>query len=104
MAEAERLVRFTLLGQEHALYTAASDEEMAAILDLVRSLTEAGSANMTGTLPIGKIAVLACLSIASRYVRLEREFAAYRQDSEGRLARLTEQIRAGLTDERSAGE
>jgi hypothetical protein len=95
----ERLVKFTLLGQEHALYTAASDEEMAEILALVRSLTETGSANHPGTLPIGRIAVLACLNIASRYVRLEREYAAYRLDSERRLGRLNEQISAGLQGE-----
>ncbi|WP_457575744.1 cell division protein ZapA [Desulfomarina sp.] len=96
MSEKERLVRFELMGQEYAFYTGASEEEMESILSLVRSLVKPGPAGASGTLPVSKIAILACLNIASRYVKLKQEFKEYREDSEQRIARLNEKIGAGL--------
>lgn len=96
MADTERLVEFELLGQEFKFYTAASEEEMRSILALVRPLVETDSTKSTGTLPVGKIAVLACLNIASRYVKLQKEFENHRMDSEQKYAQLCEQIRSGL--------
>ena len=40
MAEQERLVRLTLLGQDYTFYTGASEEEMEKILDLVKKMFE----------------------------------------------------------------
>ncbi|GAB6192817.1 cell division protein ZapA [Desulfocastanea catecholica] len=99
MSETERLVRFELLGQEYKFYTASSDEEFRSILSLVRQLVEAGSPQTTGTLPVGKVAIMACLNIASRYVKLAQEFEAYKRDSEERIVRLNEEIRARLLAE-----
>lgn len=96
MSETERLVKFELLGQEFTFYTAASEEEMESILTLVRQLVESGSGSVTGTLPVGKIAIMACLNIASRYVKLEQEFEDYKKDSEARMVDLSEEIRARL--------
>jgi cell division protein ZapA (FtsZ GTPase activity inhibitor) len=96
MSEKERLVRFELLGQEYAFYSAASEEEMTSILALVRQLVENGSAHSTGTLPVGKLAIMSCLNIASRYVKLKQEFKEYKEDSEQRINKLTEEIRAAL--------
>jgi cell division protein ZapA len=96
MAENERMVAFELLGQEYKFYTAASEEEMKSILTLVRQLIEDGSAQATGALPVGRVAILACLNIASRYVKLEQEYADFRRDSELRIVRLNEDIRARL--------
>ncbi|BCL59873.1 hypothetical protein DGMP_05660 [Desulfomarina profundi] len=96
MSEKERLVRFELMGQEYAFYTGASEEEMESILSLVRSLVKPGPAGGSGTLPVSKIAILACLNIASRYVKLKQEFKDYREDSEQRIARLNKKIGAGL--------
>lgn len=96
MTDTERLVTFEILGQEYKFYTGASEEEMESILALVRPLVETGSANAVGTLPVGKIAVLACLNIASRYVKLQCEFDEYRQKSEQRLGRVNAEIRANL--------
>ncbi len=93
MAESERLVNVQLLGHEFRFYTASSEEEMAAILRLVKDSVNVEPNQKTGTLAMGKIAVLACLNIASRYVRLEKEFEMYRQDSEDRLRELTNDIR-----------
>jgi cell division protein ZapA len=96
MANSERLVKFELLGQEYKFYTAASEEELKSILSLVRQLVENSSAQVTGTLPVGRVAILACLNIASQYVKLKQEFDDYRWDSEQRMVRLSEEIRARL--------
>lgn len=99
MSETERLVRFELLGQEYKFYTASSEEEFRSILSLVRQLVETGSPQTSGTLPVGKVAILACLNIASRYVKLTQEFEVYKRDSEERIVRLNEEIRARLLAE-----
>ncbi|MFW2367866.1 MAG: cell division protein ZapA [Desulforhopalus sp.] len=96
MSETERLVQFELLGQEFKFYTAASEEEMQSILSLVRQLVESGSDSVTGTLPVGKIAIMACLNLASKYVKLQQDFDDYRRDSEDRMIGLSEEIRARL--------
>ena len=96
MTDSERLVKFELLGQEYKFYTAASEDELQSILALVRQLVETGSNRSAGTLPVGKIAVMACLNIASRYVQLERDFEDYRRESEDRLMKINEAIRTHL--------
>ncbi|MCP3892423.1 MAG: cell division protein ZapA [Desulfobulbaceae bacterium] len=98
MADTERLVEIELLGQGFKFYTASSDEEMRSILKLVRQLVETDNKS-AATIPVGKVAVLACLNIASRYVKLEQEFEGYRRDSDERLMRLNDEIRAGLLKE-----
>ncbi|OEU54609.1 MAG: hypothetical protein BA862_06730 [Desulfobulbaceae bacterium S3730MH12] len=99
MSDKERLVRFELLGQEHAFYTAAPEAEMESILTLVRSNVGTDSPNIAGTLPVSKVAVLACLNIASLYVKLEQEFEEYKHNSQTRIVRLNEEIRAKLSAE-----
>ena len=99
MTDTERLVKFELLGQEYKFYTAASEEDLRLILSLVRQLVESGSGQSTGTLPVGRIAIMACMNIASQYVKLKQEFEDYRWDSEQRMIRLSEDIRAKLLAE-----
>ncbi len=99
MSNTERLVKFELLGQEYKFYTAASEEELKSILSLVRQLVENGSTKTTGTLTVGRVAIMACLNVASQYVKLKQEFDDYRWDSEQRMVRLSEEIRAKLLSE-----
>jgi cell division protein ZapA len=100
MSDKERLVKFELLGQEYKFYTASSEEELRSIYALVRQLVEAtGSSQTTGSMLVSRVAVLACLNIASRYVKLQQEFDEYRWDSEQRIIRLSEEIRAKLLSE-----
>jgi cell division protein ZapA (FtsZ GTPase activity inhibitor) len=99
MSDTERLVKFELLGQEYKFYTAASEEELKSILSLVRQLVENSSAQATGTLLAGRVAIMACLNIASQYVKLKQEFDDYRGDSGQRMVRLSEEIRAKLLTE-----
>ena len=92
MSESERLVKFNLLGQDFAFYTAASEEEMAEILDLVQQQVNEGNSEDGKTIPVTKLAVMACLNLASRYVRIKRDFDDYRLGSEARINILCEKI------------
>ena len=94
MAETERLVKIEILGQEHAFYTAASDEDLRSILSMVRQLVE----NNAGQ-PPGKVAILACLNIASRYVKLKQDYEKLVIESEERLLRINEKIQSSLVGE-----
>ncbi len=97
----ERLVRFKLIGQEFAFYTSAPEEEVDEIISMVTDLVHENSSSVAkGSIPVGKVAVLASLNIASRYVELKRDFAQYKRDTEERLLKLGEQIGGLLkTDE-----
>ncbi|BHH84152.1 cell division protein ZapA [Desulforhopalus sp. 52FAK] len=99
MSNSERLVEFELLGQEYKFYTGASEEEMQAILSLVRRLVETEPKTTVGTLASGKKAILACLNIASRYVKLQQEFTDYKESTEKRISGLSDEIRKGLSAE-----
>ena len=99
----ERLVRFQLLGQEYSFYTGAPENEVADVLDLVRELIEENMSGPSGSIPVGKVAVLVSLNIASRYFELKSKFDAYRADTEQRIASLTSQIDSGLSPEKGEG-
>ena len=92
MPELERLVRFKLLGQEYSFYTGASEAELDSIFALVRSLIEENIGGSKGTLPVSKVAILACLNIASRYVQLQQEFDDYKEEVERRAGTLSDKI------------
>ncbi len=100
MSDKERLVRFTLLEQEYAFYTGASEEEMGKILSLVRKLVEEGSGGPKGTIPASKVAIMACLNIASRYIKLKQDFDDYKEGSGTRVCNLIDQIDAALLSEK----
>jgi len=100
MSDKERLVRFTLLGQEYTFYTGASEEEMDEILGLVKKLVEEGS-SARGTIPASKVAILACLNIASRYIKLREDFERYKVENEMRACNLIDQIDASLAPEKN---
>ncbi len=96
----ERLVRFQLLGQEYSFYTGASENEVTDILDLVKGLIEENIAGASGSIPVGKVAVLVSLNIASKYFELKYKFNEYKVDTEQRIASLTRQIDSGLSSEK----
>ena len=85
----ERLVRFELLGHEFAFYTGAPEEEVDEIVQLVTELVQENCPSSSpGSVAVGKVAVLASLNIASRYVELKRDFKLYKRETEDRLAML----------------
>lgn len=97
----ERLVRFELIGHEFTFYTGAPEEEVDEIIKLVTDLVQENiSTGASGSIPVGKIAVLASLNVASRYVELKRDFNLYKKETEARLARLGKQIGEELAEEK----
>lgn len=93
----ERLVRFELIGHEFAFYTAAPEEEVNEIIKMVTDLVQENSGtSASGSIPVGKVAVLASLNIASRYVELKKEFSDYKAETNKRLLELGVQINEHL--------
>jgi cell division protein ZapA len=92
MSDLERLVRFKLFGQDYAFYTGASEEEMEEILDIVRRLIEDTTPGAPGTLPASKVAVMACLNLASRFMKLNRDFENYRVETEERIKSINKRL------------
>lgn len=89
----ERLVRFELIGHEFAFYTTAPEKEVDEIVQMVTKLVRDNSGSSTsGSIPVGKVAVLASLNMASQYVELKRDFAKYKQETDERLLKLGGQI------------
>lgn len=99
MSDGERLVQFELLGQAFSVYTGESEEDMEAILELVRSAFEVNPSAPMGAIPTTKVAILGSLTIAADYVKLQREFKEYREASQGRIALLGENIQRCLGDD-----
>jgi cell division protein ZapA len=92
----DRLVRFKLFGQEFTFYSNASEEEVDAVIALLREELESGETFSRGSVPSSKMLVLGCLRMAAKYVQVHREFETYRQSQETTLARLIDKVVAGL--------
>jgi cell division protein ZapA (FtsZ GTPase activity inhibitor) len=92
MAESERLVEFTLLGQKFAFYTAATEEEMAAILSLVKDQIDSVGGRPGGTIQVGKVAVMACLNMASSFIKLQNEHDQYQAQTQAKLEELNNKL------------
>jgi len=92
----ERQVRIELLGQEYRFFTAASDEELEAVLSLVRTLVETDTTVHRGTLVSIRVVTLACLNIASQYVRLKTENDHFRLENSRRLREMATAIERDL--------
>ncbi|MCL1979768.1 MAG: cell division protein ZapA [Proteobacteria bacterium] len=94
----DRLVRFKLFGQEFTFYSNAPEEEVDAVIALLREELESdGDTFSRSSVPSSKMLVLSCLRMASKYVQLDREFDAYRQSQDVILARLLDKVVSGLS-------
>ena len=80
------MVKFEVLGQEYPLYTDAPEEDVQEILGLVKSQLE-GEGHRSN-LPVNKIAILATINMAGKYVRLRRDFDKYRLEIEESVDRI----------------
>ncbi len=97
MPEKERQFSFTLLGQEYSVVTAASEKEMNDILFLVKNIMEDGETTRgTSTISISRKAVLASLTLASRYLAVKDDFERFKKESAARLTLLAEEIEVRL--------
>lgn len=88
----ERLVKFKVLGQEYPLYTDAPEEDVQEALSLVKTQLETAGHASSHVLPANKLAIVTSLNIASKYVRLKREYEGYRQRVEEQLGLLNARI------------
>ncbi len=93
----ERLVRFTLFGQEFSFYTDASEEDVEQVLDILRNELDAegGTAART-SVPSSKMLVLGCLRIAARYVQLAREYDNFRRTQDNSIDHLINKVSSGI--------
>lgn len=88
----ERLVRFSLFGQEFVFYSDAAEEEVAAVLTMLREELEGQKKISRSTVPSNKILVLGCLRMTAKYIHLQREHAGFRQSQEQGMAALSDKI------------
>lgn len=88
----ERLVHFTLFGQEFTFYSDAAEEEVEAVISMLREELEGQETFSRSTVPSNKMLVLGCLRIAAKYIHLQREHARYRQAQERVIHSLLNKI------------
>jgi len=86
-----RSVKFEVFGQEYSLQTEAPEEDVQEILDLVRTHLQE-TCKVTNVLPSGKSVILASLNMAGKYVKLKRDFEAYREKVQEEAERLRKKI------------
>jgi len=95
----ERLVKFSLFGQDFSFYTDAPEEEVEGAVALLRQEFESDAALFgKSTVPSSKMLVLGCLRIAARYVELEQRFRRFRQGQEEDIDRLVRKVSANLDE------
>ena len=92
----ERLVKFEVLGQEYPFYTDAPEEEVKEILQLVKSQLEQDTYSGKHVLPASKLAILASLNMAGKYVKLKKEFELYKKRIDKQIESLTQKIENSL--------
>lgn len=91
----ERLIKFEVFGHEYSLYTAAPEEEVAEILQLVRSQFEKLMPS-SSRLVSDKIAVLTCLNMAGEMVKLRREVERFKRQANENVTALVKRIESCL--------
>jgi len=92
----ERLVTFKVLGQEYPLYTDAPEEDVQEILALVKTQLENTGQGSSHVLPASKLAIVTSLNIASKYVKLKREYEGYKQRVEEKISQLSARIEKNI--------
>ncbi|WP_448872271.1 cell division protein ZapA [Desulfobulbus propionicus] len=93
----ERLVHFTLFGQEFTFYSDATDEDVDAVIALLRNELEGNGTFSKSSIPSSKMLVLGCLRIAAKLIQAQREHDRYCQSHEKAIAKLIDKI-SSITD------
>ena len=91
----ERLVKFEVFGHQYSLHTAAPEDEVTEILELVRSQFEK-IAPTSSRIVSDKIAILTCLNMAGEMVKMKRELNRMRKEADENIAALTKRIESYL--------
>ena len=88
----ERMVNFTLFGQDFSFFTDAPEEESTRIIRMVQEELEAGNIGTRSNVPSSKMLVLGCLRIAARYVELEKEYKEFRRKQDVSIDKLIDKV------------
>ena len=91
----ERLIKFEVFGQEYTLNTAAPEDEVTEILQLVRSQFEK-IAPTSSRIVSDKIAILTCLNMAGEMVKLKKELNSLKKEADENIMALTKRIESYL--------
>jgi hypothetical protein len=79
----ERLISFTLYGQEFSFYSDVPDDEVQEAVSMLRQeLGEPDEVDPATAVPSTTLLVLACLRIAAQHVSLKQEFDKFDADRE----------------------
>jgi cell division protein ZapA len=88
----ERLVSFTLFGQEFSFYSDAPEEEVDGAVAMLREELEGTDLAARSTVPSSTMLVLGCLRIAARYVKLDQEYSSFRTSQDQSIAQLIDKV------------
>ena len=92
----ERLVSFTMFGQEFTFYSDAPEDEVQGAIDMLRDELEGTDLAVRSTVPSSTMLVLGCLRLAGRYVNLDKEFNAFRTDQEQSVDKIINKLSSGI--------
>jgi hypothetical protein len=92
----ERLVRFHLFGQEFTFFSNASEDEVEAVIALLRQELESEDKLSRSSVPSNKMLVLGCLRMAAKYVQLHGEYNLFRQGQESMISHLVDKVSSAL--------
>ena len=88
----ERLVSFTLFGQKFSFYTDAPDDEVEGAISVLRDELEGTDLAARSTVPSSTMLVMGCLSIAARFVKLEKEYTMFRDSQDQSISELIDKV------------
>lgn len=92
----ERLVSFTLFGQEFSFYSDAPEDEVQGAIAMLRDELEGTDLAARSTVPSSTMLVLGCLRLAARYVNLNKEFSRFRTSQEQSIDKLINKVTSGM--------
>ena len=75
----ERVVSFTLFGQQFKFFSDAPDDEVERAINLLRDELESTELAARSSMPSSTLLVLGALKLAARFVTLEKEYHQYRK-------------------------
>ena len=84
----ERLVQLELFGQDFSFYTDASEEDVARIIELVRTELGADQPGKIKQLPSSKMLILGCLKIAAKCVQAEKDLETFQSEQDKSISKL----------------
>ncbi len=91
----ERLIKFEVFGHEYTLFTAAPEDEVEEILQLVRSQFEK-LVPPSSRIVSDKVAVLTCLNMAGEMVKMRKEIERFKRQANENIGTLVKRIESYL--------